>query len=320
MNSSPHLVATMIIVILSMFGLSACSDDSTTARPIRNIQITLMPTPTRNVSRNASPPTAVPATPTLEPTASQLLLAILTPGAITSPNDQLSCTGGGMYRQCTDQVAQISFDLPLAWGAVTTTLHSYTGTAGVDDEALGIGREYLYQFDEVRPASKNMVQVKAGGQTQYFRLGRDGIETDFGGFGVQPVTCVSDTSTLYRCIKLSESVVLQLRMTSYVGLCELGPERLRMPRATLYIDLPNNPKINGFNFISPASSATTAENLISSMKATESADGCNDNAGKAFDAKVATYLQSLEEGTADADDQQLFGQIKHLAESIKPTV
>ena len=307
-----HLLPAGILALVSLL-FSACSADSATATPARTIQVTLMPTVTRDI-----PPSAVPtaaSVPPVVPVASPAPLAEPTPGAINSPDGQLSCSGVGLYRQCNDSVLRISFDMPFAWGAVTTTYKSYS-------DGFNTGNETKYKFGAVLAPNGDLLKIEAGGTSKIFVLARDGDNTSFNGFAAMPVDCVSNTEIIYRCIKVNDRVILQLSIANHMWLCSLGPQPPLKPLAAIYIDLPDNPKINGFVALADISTAALAKALRDILREPDesgSPAGCKiDAIWQTYDAEATAFLQSLEEGTADVDDQTLFGQVKHVAESIRP--
>ncbi len=319
MNMPQSRVIVILALTLSVVRLAACSGNGAPANAPANapdssarpIPITLVPTATSDVPLM---PTPALLAATAEPPATPMPITPPTAGAINSPEGQLICAGAGLYRQCRDQVLQISFDIPFAWGAITTTYKSYS-------DSFNTGNEYKYQFGGVLLPNGDPLMAQAGGTSKVFVLARDGDKTSFNGFAAAPVSCVSSKELVNRCIKLSDIVILQLSMDGHTQMCNLNPYKELEPLARVYIDLPDNPKISGFVFLLNASTTTSSKTLRDSLGvdgADNLPDGCKTDAVTIYDTEVEKFLQSLEEGTADVDDQQLFGQIRHLAESIKP--
>jgi hypothetical protein len=105
---------------------------------------------------------------------------------------------------------------------------------------------------------------------------------------------------------------------SYV--CDPGPSSLYAPIGIVAINLPDNPRINGFviaaDLLTEARWQTMADTLGLGNKLQDTK--CQDPlARQQFDAQVAELFAALKAHTADADTQSHVDALLHLAQSIR---
>jgi hypothetical protein len=224
-----------------------------------------------------------------------------------------ACTPGAEYTACYDNLLNIDFEYPTAWGEISSVWYPGSNMPG------GSGFGYDYSF-EPRNA-----QASAGGRSRDFSQARDGFWTDFSGMDPgQPAEAAAESVCRNygadMCKMVRPSVVFMISFPIADFVCEPGPISFDRPLATVAIDLAGGPKINGFVFVAPILSDQLDDQLGEILGAEYNAtqEACHDiERRQQFDAKVKEIKDSIEMGTMDRDTQANIDRLLHLAESIQ---
>lgn len=206
------------------------------------------------------------------------------------------CLVGEVYTSCVDPVLGMAFDHPENWGELTAQF--WPGEEG-----------YGYEY---ATSNNTGVGIEAGGRSRRFAEGRGRKFTDFSG----GATCSSTTPL---CETMQSGVVFNLAFPQANEFCSPGPGRLGLPIATVAINLPTHPSINGFIFITHFLSQNLSDELTQTLGPGDpqgSRYRCNEEDQKLFDAKVQALIQQVRSGTVDATTQENLNQLRHLARSI----
>jgi hypothetical protein len=225
-----------------------------------------------------------------------------------------ACVPGAEYTACHDDILAIDFEYPTAWGEFTSMLYPGSNVAG------GSGFGYDYSFNP--PSSP----LTAGGRSRDFgQGGRGGMWVDFGGFEADQPLAQAAKSVCRNygaavCTTIQTRVVFMISYPVADYVCATGPGIIDSPVGTIAIDLPDNPKINGFVFTSHILSDKRTHELliILGVGGTMMYEACNE-AGlrQQFDAKLKEIKDAIEAGTVDSVTQTNIDRLLHLAQSIQ---
>ncbi|MGC1376404.1 MAG: hypothetical protein WA821_09280, partial [Anaerolineales bacterium] len=234
------------IVLLAVILFSGCnmpnSQAAATPPPLQAADtqtptILLMPT---------DPPTATPG-------------VIVTPPPRATSDGKLTCAPVSKSTdRCVDEVLQVVFEYPAAWGAITAHLRKSAMTG------------YAYDYTLNGKSISDSAPFMAGGRSKDFTEGRGGMPTDFAGYGQGglqvPAGCDSDWHKSFAlCKAVGPNVAWMIDLPSAASLCANagGPGFSLTPIFRIEINLPKNPSINGFVFQAPFISAQFADRLKS---------------------------------------------------------
>lgn len=292
-------VKFMVLVIL-MFVLIAGCQSSVSETPLQTIIAT--------ITTPALPaPTTAPV-----PTSTQQLL-VHNPELISKR--KLNCSSLGTFTKCVDDVLNIEFEYPTIWGEIEATLRTggYTGYA------------YDYYF-----GGKTIAETEplvAGGRSMDFSEGRGGMSTDFAGYGNSGMQikeiCDLRLQVLFPiCQKVIPGVAWMIRFPNAEYICNSAPGFYTTPVFRIEVDLPNNPKINGFVFEAPLFSEQFSNQvknelypilgLGSDMVPTK----CDETNQQAFDSQRNVFLERITNKTSDSETLRNLDELIHLATSI----
>jgi hypothetical protein len=164
----------------------------------------------------------------------------------------------------------------------------------------------------------------AGGRSADFTEGRGGRLTVVRGYGddLTQGGCAAISEDYPICEEVQPNVVLFMMFPEAKSICDLAPSVLFSPLAIVEINLPTNPTINGFRFISPFLSQNLAEELNAVMRDTlgyaleTGATKCDSASQAAFDGRIAELVERIKANLVDRDTNENIDSIRHIAESI----
>ncbi len=283
---------------------------------------TVIPYPNPYPAAYPYPDTAQPApeaTSYPAPSISSLVVPTSIPTLVPTPSPmpsnlisqtKLFCSSLGDFLKCEDTILRISFEYPATWGEAEGVL-----LAG------DTGFSYRYVFSEL--ASQLTMTVATGGLSHDFTMGRGGMWTDFAGYGGASSRnpCQSGSGTPPICDVIKPQVAMFMLFPQAKYICDPGPGSFDVPLAFIDIDLPDNPTINGFRFVSPVLSEQETEmfrnrtqEILGTLKAGESK--CDSASQTVFDDSVKALIERMKSGLIDADTQANIDQLRHIAQSI----
>jgi hypothetical protein len=268
--------------------------------------VTLTATPTFTVPPNPYPilPYPIPG----DTDVSQIMIS-QTPIPTELPLDvivveRLGCTTEVDYVKCDDSILGVEFEYPAIWGDIERTLkRGDTGLA------------YSYRISKPAPEQKHFIE--AGGISRDFTEGRGGKLTDFSGFGDKTGCEYYYWGSI--CEEISKNVIIVLIFPNADTICDPGPTVLYSPIALIAIDLPENPIINGFIFVSPFLSEKQDQELHSLLGITPEGDitKCHQESKQQFNSKVSELVEAIKDDTVDVVTKSNLDQMYRLAKSIK---
>lgn len=293
------------IVLLAVILFSGCnmpnSQAAATPPPLQAADtqtptILLMPT---------DPPTATPG-------------VIVTPPPRATSDGKLTCAPVSKSTdRCVDEVLQVVFEYPAAWGAITAHLRKSAMTG------------YAYDYTLNGKSISDSAPFMAGGRSKDFTEGRGGMPTDFAGYGQGglqvPAGCDSDWHKSFAlCKAVGPNVAWMIDLPSAASLCANagGPGFSLTPIFRIEINLPKNPSINGFVFQAPFISAQFADRLKSDLYpliglgADMLPTKCDAASQQAFDTQRMVYIKQFTKRTADPETQATLDELTRLATSI----
>jgi hypothetical protein len=224
---------------------------------------------------------------------------------------QLICTPQSDFAKCTDHTLKVEFEYPAIWGNIEAVLR--TGDTGY---------AYSYTFDALSVEQASV--ILAGGRSKDFSEGRGGMITDFKGFGdnSSQTRCASVREFIPICHEIKLNVVLLLDFPEARSICDPVPGTLYSPIAILDINLPTNPVINGFRFVSPFLSGHSLEKLNADLRETlgyaleTGPTSCDDSSRAEFDRRINDLIEKIMAGTVDQGTSDNIATIEHIAQSI----
>lgn len=290
--------ATLVVLIFVLTtGCLSSASKASTPTPVSKT-----PSPTIFPTLTFSP---VP-TPTLQPLVHQ-------PELISKGT--LNCSLLGTFTKCVDNILDIEFEYPTIWGEIEAELRTggYSGYA------------YDYYYDGKTIAESE--PLVAGGRSKDFSEGRGGVSTDFAGYGNTSMqlkeSCDPTQKILFPiCQKASSNVAWMIRLPNAEYICNSAPGFYTTPVFRIEVDLPDNPKINGFIFEAPFYSKqffNAVKNKLYPLLGLDSgmiATRCDEKSQQAFDAKLTVFLGELINKSADSETLRNLDELIHLANSI----
>ena len=222
----------------------------------------------------------------------------------------LNCTPQDGFAECYDETLRIEFEYPIDWDEIEATLR--TGDTGY---------AYDYAFSSISPEMAFLLM--AGGRSEDFTEGRGGILTDFNGYDdLSQGGCASIREDYPICEEIQPNVVLFMKFPEAKNICDLVPGVLFSPLAIVEINLPANPTINGFRFISPFLSPLLVEALNTDIRdilgytPETGATTCDSASQVEFDGRIAELVKNIKANMVDSDTTENVDSIRHIAESI----
>ena len=267
-----------------------------------------------NIQAATPPPPRIASTPAVTATPG----AIVTPPLRATADGKLTCMPVGKFTdRCVDEVLQVVFEYPAAWGAITAHLRKSAMTG------------YAYDYTLNGKSVSDSAPFMAGGRSKDFTEGRGGMPTDFAGYGQGglqvPAGCDSDWHKSFAlCKSASPDVAWMIDLPSAASLCANagGPGSFLTPIFRIEINLPKNPSINGFVFQSPFISAQLADQLkndlypLIGLGADMLPTKCAAADQQAFDTQRMVYIKQFTKRTADPETQTTLDELTRLATSI----
>lgn len=228
----------------------------------------------------------------------------------------MNCSLLGANVKCVDGVLGIEFEQPVEWGEIDAVLRT-GGESG-----------YTYDYYWQRNAATEVLHLLAGGRSIDFAEGREGMSTDFSGYGDAPFqqsgSCDSGRRDLYPvCQKTAPGVAWMIRFPNAKIICDSPPGYYTTPVFRIEVDLPSNPTIIGFVFEAPFASNEFTDRVerelypLLGMESDMIPTKCGVADQQAFDAQIQPYLESFEEGTTDDETLQKLNELMQLVTSIR---
>lgn len=261
-------------------------------------------------------------TPPPSPTAAGLGVSVGTEPGLPQilSEGTLDCVPTGSLAHCVDDVLSIEFDIPASWGSVKTKLLAggYTGHA------------YYYYFGGKTDAGPKDL-VAGGLSANYSSGGRGAMPTDFWGYEDadwhRASACAGSGDRFGNsypiCREVSDHVAWMIRFPSAEVLCPHGFYAWETaPAFRIEVNLPDNPKINGFVFEAAFFSRAFADQVeaelypLLGIQAGFEPRRCDEASRQAFDRQLAALIDSIMERTADAETIENVDELIHFAESI----
>ena len=260
---------------------------------------------------NAFPTLETPTAPT-EPSSSlqpaQPSLAPSTP-AVPTQTQPLAPSPTGLAEgliHVEDEVVRLAFEVPQRFGSYTTA----SGGPG-EGRYCEIGNYHEYQWEYPRAA--------AGGRSADCTAGREGMLTDFKGFGSRSPQQVCADLGADICMSITDDVLWMVVLPKGADICLGGPQLFNFPTAVVAVDLPDNPQISGFviaeRFFSDALEAELYEPLGGVENFNRS---CDEAAIQAFETKREEILRDLTSGSVEAKTLANMESLLETARSIRP--
>jgi hypothetical protein len=207
---------------------------------------------------------------------------------------------------CIDALLGIEFEMPAALGEIT----------GVLRNGAELGLTYSYGFEnQLKPPN---IILEAGGNSRDFSEGRESRFIDFNGFLGKLDVELCKYPNFPICEKIQPAVLFQIMSPQADRICDPAPGTIFTFLSFVKIDLPDNPTINGFVFVSEFLSDAYRSELNTILGLTESGPSdCQSPSMLAYDEKVAEIIDKINSGTIDAETLHNLDQLRHLAESIQ---
>ena len=197
---------------------------------------------------------------------------------------------------CYDGLLHMSFQYPRFMGKLFSTELRLGGYSGV---------AYNYRFEGGDFAG-------AGGRSRDFSEGRGRFYSDYGG-GDPGDLCGGFAATL--CFPVRDGVFAAILLPNAEWLCESSMGLNAQPMMLLLVDLPEQPVINGFVFVS--SLLTQADQTAFMDEWFGGNRECEPGTAVALAAFVEELVTALLAGNADAAFQDRFDGMMQLAESVE---
>jgi hypothetical protein len=260
------------------------------------------------VNTRQSPPTTFPL-----PTSTRIVPPSPVPLVPTIISDvRLECLHQNTFAKCSDDTLGIEFEYPVSWGAIEAVLRT---------SIFGTGYAYEYYF--IGTSSEILSAIKAGGRSKDFGEARGGMFTDFRGYGDESYQNRYDNIKAPICRGIQPNVILTMNFPQARYICDSGPGSISTPRALIEINLPENPLINGFVFISPFLSAQLTEKLnedkldiLGYSPRTTVATKCDSASRAEFDNKINELIENIKVGSVDTDTNNNIQQLEYVAVSV----
>jgi hypothetical protein len=218
------------------------------------------------------------------------------------------CTAGRTYTLCQDDLLRIDFKYPTSWGEIT----------GQFQESWETGYKYNYAFSNIPAFGRQYVM--AGGRSRDFSESRGSGITDFKGFlNASPrEICGSTIATPY-CVTVQPNVFFKIQVPEAKYICDPGPGMIFEPVGLIFVNLPENPQINGFIFASPFLSDPLQDELdaLLGITADQGATLCDLSSLQAYDQRVKDIVDAFLGNRLEYDSQHNLELLIHLAHSIR---
>ncbi len=167
--------------------------------------------------------------------------------------------------------------------------------------------------------------LEAGGRSADFSMGRGSTWTDFGGFGRDNTTEMCAVSLYFpsACKQTKPDVAFLIALPSAQLICEGGPGAFVEPFVEVMINLPDNPQINGFIFVSKFLSPELRDEVAAArlyfVQDSDSipAQKCDLESQAAYDQWMEDFVRRIENGDVDEETALNLSRLEHLARSIK---
>jgi hypothetical protein len=259
-----------------------------------------------SVSQEETPPPAVTVPPTDSlPRQSEIVATSM-----------LGCVPAGPFSRCEDEVLNIEYEVPPSWGEIEAVLRT-GGYAG-----------YAYDYRFQGKTAAETEPLAAGGRSIDFSEGRGAMPTDFGGYGHGGLQKESACDTRWNdsypvCRQITSDVAWMIRFPTANVLCEgVFGSWTTAPTFRVEVNLPKNPTINGFVFEAPLFSEQFADQVetvlypLLGIRPNTIPSICDESSRQAFDAQLASLIESITDRSADAETLKNVDELIHLAESI----
>jgi hypothetical protein len=266
-------------------------------------------------------PITIILTSTHYPTSTLTLVPSSTPGPLVHQPElisrkKLDCSSLGTFTKCIDDVLNIEFEYPTLWGEIEAELRTggYTG--------------YAYDYYYGGKTISETEPLVAGGRSMDFSEGRGGMSTDFAGYGKTGLqfktnACASEWTDLFPvCQEVTTGIAWMIRFPNAKYICNSSPGFYTTPVFRIEVDLPNNPKINGFVFEAPLFSEQFDDEVKSELYPLLGLDSdmiptkCGEINQQAFDSRLKTFIERITNKSTDSETLRNFDELTHLATSI----
>ena len=232
-------------------------------------------------------------------------------------NTNLPCIQQGNFAKCRDEILNIEFEYPIAWGEINAVLRTggYSGYA------------YDYYFGGRTMAESE--PLMAGGRSIDFSEGRGGMPTDFWGFGgIDSQDRCSQVRNFYPiCWEVDPGVYWMERFPGADYFCDQLPvdeiERFTFqPVVRIEIDLAQNVKVNGFVFEAPFLSNRLSQEIdrdfftLLGITSDTAPPKCDSKSRAAFDLAVKDFAYRVESNKLDDETLKNLSDLMRLAASI----
>ncbi len=199
------------------------------------------------------------------------------------------------------------FEYPSEWGEIEPYI----------DHGADAGYKYGYIFSNREWVSQS--GLGAGGRSRDFSEGRGAFITDFRGIEGE-LDCSQEYFKPGLCQQIAPQVILIYQFPKAQPICEDGSDPLYAPIAVIKINLPDNPVINGFVFVSRwlGKEAQLELNRILGMQLTPGpALYCDEARQAAYDARVQEIIEAIRAGDLDMESEKNLRFFVRLARSIR---
>ncbi len=262
------------------------------------------------VNTRQPPPTTLPL-----PTATRIVPPSPVPIVPTIISDvRLECLHHNTFAKCSDDTLGIEFEYPISWGGIEAVLRtSYAGTG------------YAYEYYFIGTSSEYLHPIEAGGRSKDFGEARGGMFTDFRGYGDESYQDRCDNFKKFApvCREIQPNVILTMIYPQARYICDPGPGSFSTPLAFIEINLPENPLINGFVFISPFLSQQQQDilnahldDILGRSPKTLVATNCDSSSQVEFDNKINELIENIRTGSVDNNTNNNIQQLEYVAASV----
>ena len=229
---------------------------------------------------------------------------------------KLNCSALGDFAKCIDNVLNIEFEHPAAWGEIEAVLR----TGGYS----GYAYDYFFGGETIAETEP----LVAGGRSRDFSEGRGGMSIDFAGYGDTGMqvkeSCDPNWQDLFPiCHEVASDVTWMIRFPSARYICESAPGFYTTPMFRIEVNLPNNPTIHGFVFEAPFFSEQFSNEVESDLYPLLGLDSdivphkCSAVDRQAFDAQRSFMIEKITTKKVDSETQRKLEELIHLATSIQ---
>lgn len=260
------------------------------------------------VKTGQSPPTIAPltATPFFPPTPIPVVVTVIS-------NAKLDCMPQNSFTKCHDDILGIEFEYPISWGGIEAVLRTSNSGTG-----------YAYNYNFIGITAEHAFLIRGGGRSKDFSEARGGTFTDFRGYGDKPYQdrCNDIKNFVPICREIKPNVILTMHFPNAQFICDPAPGSIPYPIAMIEINLPYNPLINGFVFVSSFLSERLTENLNNDSRNILGFDPvrmptkCDSESQAEFDNEVNKLIENIKTGSVDNDTNNNIQQLEYMASSV----